>query len=79
MHRAGAGWPSEYYVVNYARQAVAADLISVAGHSLRLHHTPIEGRCSRSRVPGEEQWRPQAPRLRNSAVPSSRSTQRGRL
>jgi hypothetical protein len=30
---AGAGWPSEKQIVNPARQAVVADLISVAGHS----------------------------------------------
>lgn len=28
-------------------QAIAADVISVAGHSLELHQTPIEDRCSR--------------------------------
>ena len=27
-------------------QVTAADLISVAGHSLRLHQTPVEGRYS---------------------------------
>jgi hypothetical protein len=31
---AGAGWPSEYHMMNHLRQAFAADLISVAGHSL---------------------------------------------
>src|SRR5262245_36024114 len=41
---AGARWPSETQLVNPSRQVVAADLISVAGHSLGLHQTPIEGR-----------------------------------
>ena len=42
----GAGWPSVKQIVSRRSQAIAADLISVAGHSLRLHHTPIEGRYS---------------------------------
>ena len=44
---AGAGWSSEKQRVNRLSQAIAADFISVAGHSLGLHQTPIEGRCSR--------------------------------
>jgi hypothetical protein len=39
----GAGWPAEEHVVTHARQAVATDVISVAGPSLKLHPTPIEG------------------------------------
>ena len=42
---AGAGSPSEEHIVRRRCQAIGADLISVAGHSLRLHHTPIEDRC----------------------------------
>src|SRR5262245_38278245 len=42
----GVEWPSEEQVVNHPCQALAVDFISVAGHSLRLHQTPIEGRCS---------------------------------
>ena len=45
MRRAGAGWPSATQTVNRRSQACAADLISVAGYSLELHQTPIEGRC----------------------------------
>ena len=44
---AGAEGPSEEHLVTYLCQAIAADLISVAGHSLCLHQTPIEGQCSR--------------------------------
>ena len=44
---AGAGWPSEEQQVNRLCQAIAADFISVAGHSLGLHQTPMEGRCCR--------------------------------
>ena len=55
-------------------QVSAADLISVAGHSLGLHQTPIEDRCSRGFVCGE-QWNLHVPRPRNSSVPSSRSSQ----
>jgi hypothetical protein len=36
--------------VNRLSQAIAADFISVAGHSLWLHQTPLEGRCSRISV-----------------------------
>jgi hypothetical protein len=43
---AGAGWPSAKQAVNRRGQASVADLIAVAGHSLRLHQTPIEGRYS---------------------------------
>jgi hypothetical protein len=42
----GVEWPSAEQVVNHPCQALAADFISVAGHSLRLYQTPIEGRCS---------------------------------
>jgi hypothetical protein len=31
--------------VSRRSQVHAADLISVAGHSLRLHQTPMEDRC----------------------------------
>jgi hypothetical protein len=40
---AGAGWPSEEHLVIHPCQAIVADFISVAGHSLPLHQTPIEG------------------------------------
>jgi hypothetical protein len=72
---AGAGWPSGKQPVKRHRQASAADFISVAGHSLRLHQTPMEGRCFPWNILRGKQWRPQAPRPRNSSVPSSRSTQ----
>jgi len=42
----GAGWPSEKHLVNHLCQAIAADFISVAGHSLGLHQTPVEGQYS---------------------------------
>jgi hypothetical protein len=42
---AGAGWPSVKHLVSHLCQAFVADLISVAGHSLGLHQTPIEGQC----------------------------------
>jgi hypothetical protein len=41
----GAGWPSEKQTVSRPPQVSAADFISVAGHSLELHHTPIEDHC----------------------------------
>ena len=41
----GAGWPSVKQTVSRHSQASAADLISVAGHSLKLHQTPIEDQC----------------------------------
>jgi hypothetical protein len=41
----GAGWPSAKQTVSRHSQAVGADLISVAGRSLGLHQTPMEGRC----------------------------------
>ena len=68
------GGPSEKQEVKRLRQVIGADLISVAGHSLRLHQTPIEGRCSRILMRREQRC-PQAPRPRNSSVPSSRSSQ----
>ena len=46
MH-CGGGVAVRKQLVNRLCQAVAADLISVAGHSLGLHQTPMEGRCSR--------------------------------
>ena len=46
MH-CGGGVAVRKHLVNRLCQAVAADLISVAGHSLGLHQTPIEGQCSR--------------------------------
>ena len=45
--RGRGGRPKEP-LVNRLCQAVATDLISVAGHSLQLHQTPIEDRCSHS-------------------------------
>jgi hypothetical protein len=42
---AGAEGPSEEPLVKHASQALAADLISSAGHGLGLHQTPIEDRC----------------------------------
>ena len=44
MRRTEAGWPSAKHTVKHHGQASAADLISVAGHSLGLHQTPMEGR-----------------------------------
>jgi hypothetical protein len=78
MRRAEAGWPTVPYVVRRRSQARAADLISGAGHSLGLHQTPREARCSRGFLRGE-QWYPQVPRPRNSSVPSSRSSQGQRV
>ena len=68
------GGPSEKQEVKRLRQVIGADLISVAGHSLWLHQTPIEDQCSRTLLCGK-QWPPQGPRPRNSSVPSCRSTQ----
>jgi hypothetical protein len=45
MHRAEAGWLSVQQTMSRRSQVRAADLISVAGHSTRLHQTPIEDRC----------------------------------
>jgi len=72
---AGAGWPSEKQIVKRLYQAIGADFISVAGHSLELHQTPIEGQCFGGAMFHGKQWPPQGPRPRNSAVPSCRSTQ----
>ena len=55
-------------------QVIGADFISVAGHSLRLHHTPLEGQCFRGARSHGKQWYPQIPRPRNSSVPSCRSS-----
>jgi hypothetical protein len=44
--RRGSGVAVRRTVGEHVDQAVAADLISVAGHSLRLHQTPLEGRYS---------------------------------
>ena len=44
----GTGWPSEKLIVSRHPQVSAADLISVAGHSLEPHQTPLEGRYSRT-------------------------------
>ena len=46
MHR-GGGVAIRRTVGDRSCQAVATDLISVAGDSLWLDQTPIEGRCSR--------------------------------
>ncbi len=77
MHRTGRGAVAQE-AVRRRSQAREADLISVAGHSLRLHQTPIEGQCSRF-LPYREQRHPRAPRPRNSSVPSSRSSQSQRV
>jgi hypothetical protein len=44
MHR-GGGVAVRKQRVNRLGQAIGADLISGAGHSLGLHQTPIEDRC----------------------------------
>lgn len=44
MH-CGGGGPSEQQRVNRRSQGSVADLISVAGHSLWLHQTPMEAQC----------------------------------
>ena len=62
MHRAGAGWPSAKQRVDRRGQAVGADLIAVAGHSLGCTKHPALGRSTLdlcdstegSRKPGEE-------------------------
>ena len=46
MHRGGGGAVRKQLVTRLG-QAIGADFISVAGHSLGLHQTPIEDRCSR--------------------------------
>jgi hypothetical protein len=74
MHCAEAGWASAKQTGISSRQAFAADLIAVAGHSLWLHQTPLEDQCSRVSLRGE-QWHSQVPRPRNSSVPSSRFRQ----
>jgi hypothetical protein len=45
MRRTGTGWPSVQQTVNRGGQAIGADVISGAGHSLGLHQTPMEGQC----------------------------------
>ena len=47
MH-CGGGVAVRKHVVMHHAQVSAADLISVAGHSLGLHQTPLEGRYSRT-------------------------------
>jgi hypothetical protein len=42
---AGAGWLSEAHLAIHSCHVVVADLISVAGHSLRLHQTLLEDQC----------------------------------
>jgi hypothetical protein len=44
MHYGGGG-PSVKQLVNCHFQVFVADLISGAGHSLRLHQTPPEDQC----------------------------------
>ena len=46
MPRGGGGAVRKQLVTRLC-QAIAADLIAVAGHSRQLHQTPLEGRCSR--------------------------------
>ena len=46
MH-CGVGVAVRKQRVNRHSQISVADFISVAGHSLGLHQTPLEGRCSR--------------------------------
>ena len=43
----GGGVAVRQHVVMHQAQGSVANLISVAGHSLWLHQTPIEGRYSR--------------------------------
>ena len=43
MHRGGGGAVRKQ-LVSRLRQAIGADFISVAGHSLGLYQTPLEGR-----------------------------------
>ena len=46
MPRGGGGAVRKQLVTRLC-QAIAADLLSVAGHSRQLHQTPLESRCSR--------------------------------
>ena len=43
--RHGGGVAVRKQMVKHPGQASAADLILVAGHSLRLHQTPMEDQC----------------------------------
>jgi hypothetical protein len=75
MRRTGAGWPSAQQTVNRRSQARAADLISVAGHSLwAAPHTYCGSMSLENNSPLRQRY-PRAPRPRNSSVPSSRSRQ----
>ena len=51
----GTGWPSEKLIVSRHPQVSAADLISVAGHSLGLHQTLIEDQCFPCKIVLEKQ------------------------
>ena len=71
----GAGWPSAKQTVKHHSQASAADLISVAGHSLRLHQTPIEDRCFRGTCSTGNSSPRKGYVLETLSVPSCRSSQ----
>jgi len=71
--------PSAKHTVKHLGQAIGADLISVAGHSLRLHHTPLEDHCFPWTIVHGKQEPPQELRPRNASVPSSRSSHSKRV
>src|SRR5262245_61468580 len=71
---AGAGRPSEEQLVKPSFQAVATDLISVAGHSPCAAPHTSRGSMFSPPLRGE-QWFSQKPRPRNTCVPSCRSSQ----
>jgi hypothetical protein len=71
----GAGWPSVEQTVKRHCQALAADLISVAGHSWWAAPNTYRGSMFRWRMFHGKQWHSQIPRPRNTSVPSSRSSQ----
>ena len=75
----GGGGPSATQTVKHLRQASAADFSSGAGHSLELHHTPLEEHGVPWHIGHGTPEPPQRLRPRNSAVPSCRSTQGQRV
>ena len=52
----GAGWPSEEQLVNHLCQAIGADLISVAGHSLWAAPNTYRGSMFSYSLVYGEQW-----------------------
>ena len=76
--RRGSGVAVRRTIGECSCQAVAADLISVAGHSTWAAPNTYRGSMFSYSLRGE-QWHPQRPRPRNTSVPSSRSSQVGGL